>query len=127
MHPCETACVRDVFAEDVADCKLCHAAKTSADGGLQSSGLDLESPNPTARLKDVPAKHADLPPASAGCPVGDKLIDSASPEDSWLLKKLRGQQGSCGSPDPQIGPLPPSEMACMEKYVYCVAGKPLPR
>jgi hypothetical protein len=110
------------MTKDIADCKLCHASP----GGLTSAGLDLESPNVSARLKDVPAKHTDTSPAGSvpNCPVGDKLIDSANPTESWLLKKLRGQQGECGTSMPQ----PPTtltlaELNCMETYVFCVAAQ----
>ena len=122
LSVCETPCVQAIFTKDVADCKLCH----SSPGGLTSSGLDLQSPNVTARLKDVPAKHADISPPGSfpNCPVGDKLIDSANPTESWLLKKIRGEQGPCGTQMPQ----PPTtltltERACVETYVFCVAAQ----
>lgn len=117
-YPCETECVRQVFTGSVASCKLCHGK------ALQIAGLDLESPQVTARLKDVPATHAELAPnmSIADCPVGDKLIDTTSPEDSWLLKKLRGQQGNCGTAMPQTPPmLTPEQQQCMATYVACVA------
>lgn len=116
-HPCETECVRQVFTGSVASCKLCHG------NALKSAGLDLESPNVTARLEDVPATHGDRAPQMSGpCPVGDKLIDTATPEESWLLKKVRGQQGNCGTAMPQTPPMLTFEQQqCMETYVACVA------
>jgi hypothetical protein len=123
---CETACVEEIFNGRASSCKLCHTSKPTAQGGLQSAGLDLESPNAMVRLKDVPAKHTDVPITrpTPTCPTGDKLIDSANPEESWLLLKLRGQQGTCGDPQPPPpNELPPAEMACMETYIYCVAGQ----
>ena len=121
---CEDPCVAKIFRGSAASCKLCHTSKATDAGGLQSSGLDLESPNPAPRLKDVPAKHTDVVNSSSSCPVGDKLIDTANPEQSWLLKKLRGIQGTCGTQMPQ----PPTslrgeDLVCMENYVYCVAGQ----
>ncbi len=116
---CETACVRQVFGGGVVSCKLCHGIQ------LTMSGLNLDSPNFTARLKDVPARHADLGMGmtTADCPIGDKLIDSANPEASWLLRKLRGQQGNCGTSMPQTPPLLMGDnLTCIETYVYCVAG-----
>jgi hypothetical protein len=127
-HACESACFEKIRTGSVASCKLCHASKTAAMGGLQSSGLDLESPNITSRLKDVPAKHQDLPPTMpAMCPSGDLLVDTVNPHNSWLLKKIKGQQGACGTQMPQ----PPTllrgdEVACIEAYVYCVAGQAAP-
>jgi hypothetical protein len=116
---CETACVVQLFSVNLVRCKLCHGFS------LRSSGLDLEAPYVTARLKDLPAMHTDLPMGmtAADCPVGDKLIDSANPEASWLLKKIRGQQGNCGTVMPSTGALDSDEMACLETYVHCVAAQ----
>ena len=127
QSPCETECVHKVFAGTAAACKLCHAA-TPAPYGLQSSGLDLESPNVAPRLKDVPAKHLDLPPATnsvpATCPVGDKLIDSVNPGNSWLLKKVRGLHGNCGTEMPQASiRLTIDEIQCVQTFVNCVAAE----
>lgn len=118
-HQCETECVQKVFTGMAASCKLCHG------NAFQAAGLDLQSPNVTSRLKDVPATHGDRAPQESGpCPIGDKLIDSASPEDSWLLKKLRGLQGNCGTAMPQTPPmLTPEEQQCMTTYVACVAAE----
>lgn len=129
---CEVACVKAVFTGTIASCKLCHS-KTPAPDGLQSSGLDLESPNVTSRLADIPAKHMDIVPdpqsskPTVMCPTGDKLIDLTTPANSWLLKKIHGMQDQsattmCGTQMPQ----PPTtlkadEITCMETYVNCVA------
>jgi hypothetical protein len=124
-HPCETACLQEIFSAHVASCKLCHTDQPSP-YGLQSSGLDLQSPGVTARLKDIPAKHGDLAigMSAADCPTGDKLLDTANPENSWLLKKIRGMQGACGTSMPQPPTLlKPAEQQCVQTYVYCVAGQ----
>ena len=115
-HACETACVRELFNEKITPCKLCHGAAT------QLGALDLESPNVTARLKDVPARHTDFLNGMGQCPIGDKLIDTATPDASWLLRKIRGQQGSCGTPMPQTGLITAAQSSCIEAYVHCVAG-----
>jgi hypothetical protein len=128
VHPCETECLQRIRAGSAASCKLCHTSRATAMGGLQSSALDLESPNITPRLKDVPAKHLDIPPfMPVMCPTGDLLIDSANPQNSWLLKKVKGQQGNCGTqmPQPPTG-LRADELACIETYVFCVAGQTPP-
>jgi hypothetical protein len=116
---CDAPCLRALI-DPATGCRLCHDGRT-----LAASGLDLESPGLAARLKDVPAKHADLSPgmSATACSMGDKLIDSADPQNSWLLKKIRGQQGQCGNVEPPIGMLQPSEIACFEMYVTCVAGQ----
>jgi hypothetical protein len=90
--------------------------------------LDLETPGVVGRLKDVPAKHSDLAPAMdpSTCPTGDKLIDSANPDASWFLKKIKGQQGGCGTAMPQPPTtLTAAETMCLETFVSCVAGKAL--
>ncbi len=121
---CEVACVNDVFQMQLTLCKLCHTAPP----GLKSSMLDLASPGYTARLKDIPAVHGDLAMGmtAADCPKGDKLIDTAAPANSWLLKKIHGEQGNCGTPMPSTGMLTAAQKTCIETYVMCVAGGAAP-
>lgn len=121
--PCEVACVTKVFTGTPAACKLCHS--TAMDTRL--GGLDLQSAGITARMKGVAAQHIGIdPPAMAGdCPAGDKLIDVDNPANSWLLKKLKGMQKTCGTAMPSTSPLGAADMACMETYISCVAGKPI--
>jgi hypothetical protein len=107
---CETPCMATV----ITTCKTCHGA------ALKSSDLDLEAAGYTARLKDVPAKHGGLMGAPA-CPMGDKLIDSANPAESWLLKKVSSQEGDCGDPMPQGTGLAGDQLKCVQDYVSCVA------
>ena len=114
--PCEVACIKKVFQESAPLCKACHG------GMILSSELDLGADGFTARLKDQPAKHLD---ATGPCPTGDKLIDVNDPAKSWLLKKVKGDHGECGTQMPP-NPLGAMDMACVETYVYCVAGKPPP-
>jgi hypothetical protein len=128
---CEVECVKKIFTVTATTCKICHYANMpNATPPMPSLGqLDLVSPGVTSRLKDMPAKHVDIT-APAGvtpmCPTGDKLIDSEFPGDSWMLKKIRGEQGTCGDKMPQSPPLSPTDLACLETYISCVAGnKPL--
>jgi hypothetical protein len=115
---CEVQCVNDIFQKELTLCKLCHGA------ALKSSMLDLEAPGYTARLKNVPAVHGDLATGmtKADCPTGDKLIDTANPANSWLLKKIRNEQGQCGTVMPSTGTLSAAQKTCLETYVACVAG-----
>jgi len=117
--PCDTACIKDILQVQSTLCALCHNNTT-----LTSSGLDLKSDGFTARLRNIPAKHTDLPAGmtAADCPVGDKLIDTTTPSASWLLKKIEGQQGQCGTPMPSSGMLTATQKTCMETYIACVAG-----
>jgi hypothetical protein len=90
---------------------------------LSMGQLDLESPGLSARLKDQPAKHAELANPQA-CPSGDKLIDSANPMGaSWLLKKVANQQGGCGTPMPPQG-ASQADITCVTEYVTCVGSTP---
>jgi hypothetical protein len=116
---CEVACVNDIFQTQPTLCKLCHGP------ALKSSKLDLAAPGYTARLKNVPAVHGDLPKDKATCTGGDKLIDTTTPANSWLLKKIEGTQGTCGDAMPNSGMLTPDQKKCLETYVACVAGGPI--
>lgn len=126
---CELPCVTTAFATaGLLHCTTCHS-KTTMNNGLQSAGLDLESPNVTARLKNVPAKHTDIMAEDGKtvmCPSGDKLIDTTTPANSWLLKKIHGTQDSsattqCGTSMPQGTTLPADSLTCLDTYVTCVA------
>jgi hypothetical protein len=117
---CVTDCVRNVLTGPGLSCKFCHTVPP----GPKYAGLDLSSPNPALRLRDRPALHGDVPPGSV-CSSTDKLIDVEHPEESWLLKKVRGQQGRCGEPMPQGAPqLDAQAMACLQQYVDCVVRTP---
>lgn len=110
---CETACFTALLS---GTCLTCHH-KDSPLGQL-----DLQSPGLSARLKDQPAKHAEVASPQA-CPSGDKLIDSATPAASWLLKKVSNQQGSCGTPmPPQVASQ--ADITCVSDYVTCVSMTP---
>lgn len=117
--PCETACIKEMFQTSANLCKLCHSAPPA----LNSAKLDLASDGFTARLKNVPATHSELAMGmtAADCPTGDKLIDTATPANSWLLKKIHGEQGNCGTAMPSTAPLTATQKTCVETYVACVA------
>jgi hypothetical protein len=106
---CETACMTTVLN----GCVICHSTASML-GKLDLSGAY------TARLKDQPAKH-DMPGAGP-CPTGDKLIDSANASNSWFLKKVSSEHGSCGTEMPPGGGLKGPDLTCVQTYVACVAG-----
>ena len=86
-------------------------------GANAPGGLDLASPGVSARLVDQTASHLGANPSS-GCPRGDKLIDSANPQDSWLLKKLTlDAAASCGAKMPATGFLTSDELSCLTGWV----------
>jgi hypothetical protein len=122
---CETACIKDIFQVQPVLCALCHNKNMA--GPLTSAGLDLKTDGFTARLLNIPATHTDIvaPMTNANCPKGDKLIDSSNPSASWLLKKIEGTQGDCGTPMPQTGQLSMAQKTCLETYIACVAGGPI--
>ena len=109
---CETACLKALVTDN---CKLCHS------GTVMLAGLDMDSPGLTARLKNQTADHP-MPGDGAVCPSGDKLIDTMTPANSWLLKKVSNGQGTCGSAMPSPPGLAGADLTCMQTYVACVAG-----
>jgi hypothetical protein len=112
--PCETACMNAI----IDGCVACHNAQ------LPSGDLVMAKMGYTANLKDQPAKHKDAG-ASAVCPTGDKLIDTANADNSWFLKKLMNTQGNCGTVMPLTGMLSGDALTCAQTYVACVAGGPV--
>jgi hypothetical protein len=111
---CEVACVNDLF-QNGSLCVACHMSPNPL------GGIDLKSPDYTSRLKNQPVTFPTVTDKSS-CPTGAKLIDTATPADSWLLKKIHGQQGACGSSMPVGGTLTADQTTCLEMYVACVAG-----
>jgi hypothetical protein len=116
MAGCETACMAAIIGNGTMACKTCHGVAVK----LDMSSLDLETPGYGARLKDHPAEHKGNA-AGTVCPSGDKLIDSATPANSWLLKKVTSMQGSCGVNMPLGGMLSPADQMCVQTFVTCVA------
>ena len=117
---CEVACINKLFQTDQQPCLFCHT--TAAPLG----GLDLQSLGYTDRLKNQPAKHTGFTGPTTDCPTGDKLIDTTTPANSWLLKKIHNEQKTCGAAMPQAGTLTADQKACIETYVACVAGGSAP-
>ena len=117
---CLTPCVTAVINATGTGCKTCHGVAIKLAGTL-----DMETAGLDARLKDKPAEHPGLP-AGTACPSGDKLIDSATPANSWLLKKVTNMQASCGTVMPSSGVLSAADQACFTTYVNCVAGAAAP-
>lgn len=113
---CETACVAAIINATGTGCKTCHGKAIKLSGTL-----DFETEGYTQRLKDKPAEHAGVA-AGSTCPTGDKLIDSATPANSWLLKKINDMTPGCGTVMPSSGPLSAADNACFTTYVNCVAG-----
>jgi hypothetical protein len=109
---CESACMAAIIK---ATCKTCHGTAAKLGGTL-----DMESAGYTARLKDHPSEHAAVA-SDAMCPTGDKLVDTMKPAESWLLKKVMSQQGTCGTPMPVGAALSTADQMCFQTYVSCVA------
>jgi hypothetical protein len=102
----------DIVAAMPQNCgRNCHDATTRA-ADLDFSNLDTIA----AQLVDKPALHAGVgcnavgmpfrqctpeELTAKGCPSNVMLIDSASFESSWLVKKLTpGEEGDCGAAMP---------------------------
>jgi hypothetical protein len=65
---------------------------------------------------DVPATYSEVDEDDT-CPSGGKLIDRANPEESWLLRKITGTHGDCGSGMPAAGSLTTGQQACLEGWI----------
>jgi hypothetical protein len=80
-------------------------------------GLDLTN-DFVPRLLDKNATFMGTgTPIPASCPTGIKLIDSATPANSWFLKKINGDVNMCGTSMPQGGTLTPDEKTCFETWI----------
>jgi hypothetical protein len=102
-------------------------------GPYSEAKLDL-TPNAgfVGRVKDVAATHLNIdcadgmecatPPAA--CPKGDKLIDSANVDNSWMLHKLNGTQTGCGDamPPPDYA-IDDAGKACIVELVKAIAAQ----
>jgi hypothetical protein len=137
----------DYFGDYVPSCDLQVAlSKSCARTGCHSAidhYADLnffDIPGIPAMLLDQPATHGDINCAQPGmpfrecmpselpatCPPNALLLDSANPENSWVLRKLRGDE-SCGD----AMPLPPGNSVsngwnearrlCLEDYFLWIA------
>jgi hypothetical protein len=123
-------------------------ARTGCHSALDRYGsIDLSDPTLIgAQMIDQPAPHSDINCAEAGMPfracAGDELaarcsgsdvapllIDTANPQNSWVFKKLYGEQGSCGD----AMPLPPGNSpenwseesrVCIERFFNILATSP---
>jgi hypothetical protein len=111
---CESSCLTTLLTNSCISCHQPPAAQGNLD--LKTAGLD-------ARLKDQPAQHAGLA-TPQGCPSGDKLVDSANQDASWLLKKIKSQQNGCGTPMPPALSLTADEITCVTTYVACLSMTP---
>ena len=102
---------------------------------LPQAGLVLVPDSGLAgRLKDQPATYADIqcsPPGAAyvacvptSCPMpAPKIVDSATLDSSWMLRKLRNTQSDCGASMPDGDTLTTDEEACVEAVIKAVAGQ----
>jgi hypothetical protein len=134
--------------DDLSGCHVMTALNQScARTGCHSAeghyaDLDFSKFENVLELIDKPATHGDINCAAAGqpfrectpaelvpvCGVGSNvfpstlIIDRQDIDNSWVLKKLRGEQGECGD----AMPLPPGDSAangwndarrtCLEKF-----------
>lgn len=110
---CEAACLATAFTP----CFACHGT------AMLVPKLDLKKPGFTALLKNQPAQYTALMPAMCPSPPA-KLIDTTTPASSWLLKKVKGDVGTCGTPmpPPPTAMLTGADLKCVEDYVACVSG-----
>jgi mono/diheme cytochrome c family protein len=55
-----------------------------------------------------------------------KRIDTAEPDKSYLLMKIKGDRGIAGDAMPPDYPLNANELKVIREYLYSLAGKPVP-
>jgi hypothetical protein len=116
-------CLAQIFNKSITIGKCATGAGCHSPNALGLGGdLDLTSPGVPSRLINVNATHAgiDMDGGGVTCPTA-KLIDTANPMASWLLVKINGMQGSCGSSMPQVGTITSTQKACITQYVMDVA------
>jgi mono/diheme cytochrome c family protein len=85
------------------NCAVCHKGK------YPPRKLNLEAASLPASIMDVPSAEQ----------AGLKLIDPASPESSYLLKKIRGAEGISGKrmPPPVRPALSAEDLAILENWI----------
>lgn len=81
-------------------------------GSPSEATLDLVAPGVEARVKDV----------ASPC-EGKKYVDSANPEQSYLLEKLTHDDPTCGTRMPPGPALPAARLACVRAWVEQVAAQ----
>ncbi|MDX2050798.1 MAG: hypothetical protein SFV15_00285 [Polyangiaceae bacterium] len=75
---------------------------------------------------DKPASHengfgAKIP---AGCPSPPALlVNSTSPAESWILKKVNGTHGTCGTQMPDGGLMDATAKKCIQDWIMNIATK----
>ena len=94
----------DVTALFARSCAGCHK------GRYPSGNLNLEAANVPAAI-DAPSRQA--PPL--------KIIDSAEPEASYLLKKVRREKGISGKPMPPGKALAEKEVGLLRDWIQSLA------
>ncbi len=131
------------FDESAGSCAQCDVQATLKEACLtagchgkaepRAGALDLESPGVEERLLDQPAwtmrDTEILDGSAANCDLTEKRVDSADPSKSVMLEKLLGTH-SCGVKMP-VAPFkfkddPQADIACITRWVYCMAGKEPP-
>ena len=81
----------------------CHDARRP------KAGLDLRTPEVTARLIGVRSIHD-------AC-AERLLLVPGDPAASFLMDKVLGQQGECGEAMPDLGALEPAQRRCIAEWI----------
>jgi len=101
---------------------FCHSGKAEALG----KPYDLVTAPVWKRMFNQPASYDDgfgTGTKSANCPTTPaKLIDSLTPADSWVLKKITGEQGMCGGGMPAMGGITnATTKKCFQDWIMNIA------
>ena len=88
------------------------ATSSCHDASNPAGELDMISPGLEGRLLDQPSTCS-----------GEVLVDTANPENSFLLEKVSSMNPACGTERmPLGGALPPEEIACVRDWINMIAG-----
>lgn len=90
-------------------CAQCHKGK------FPPQGLSWETAKIAAAINASSKEAPDL-----------KIIDTASPESSYVLKKVRGESGIKGSRMPPPGALTTEEIKILETWIKSLKKLPVP-
>src|SRR6185436_12900068 len=92
-YPPGQCVVEDVFY------RRCGGSTCHNNTGLAAGSLMLATPNARANLIDKPALHTGVLAGSI-CPMDDLYVNTQNWQESWLLKKIQDEVGTCGLPMP---------------------------
>jgi hypothetical protein len=108
------ACAKTVLYNS---CSLACHNKNLVSAPTASGGLDLSGDDVGMRIKDAPATNLGVMGDKSGCGMGALLINSTNNAESVMLKRIKGTQGTCGTPMPLGNTLNATDLKCLEDWI----------